>query len=181
MELPEEESGDGLDDDDDDDGSDSYFADDAGALWITIPISNLYLEKGDDISTRDGRLAFIRRMLRLMKEDDAFGWVSMLDTNLLEGICAAFELNGSSKRLPKRGVLELEIKALSHLVGDKALSLPVSDLQEVDLMTVPESEGAVTVTVHGTTMIPLDLGLYKQLLAEYTGCCIDEVRFFDWC
>ena len=67
------------------------------------------------------------------------------------------------------------------LIFDKALSLPVSDLQEVDLMTVPESEGAVTVPVHGTTMIPLDLGLYKQLLAEYTGCCIDEVRFFDWC
>jgi hypothetical protein len=185
IELPEEEeSGDDLGNDlgdDDDDGSDddSYF--DAGFLCASIPIKDLYLEKEEDVSTRGGRLALIRRMLTSMDKDDAYGRVYMLDKKLLEGICAVFELNNLSKRLPKRGFDDLVIKALSHLMGDESISLPISDLQEKDLLTVPASKGTVTETVHGITMIPADLELYKPLIAEYTGCPINEVRFILTC
>ena len=185
IELPEEEeSGDDLGNDlgdDDDDGSDddSYF--DAGFLCASIPIKDLYLEKEEDVSTRDERLALIRRMLRSMNWDDAFGRVYMLKKNLLEGICAAFELNDSSERLPTSGFDDLVIKALSHLMGDKALSLRISDLKEGGLMTVPDPERMVTETVDGITWLPADIELYGQVLAEYTGCPIDKVRFILTC
>jgi hypothetical protein len=141
----------------------------------------LYRKNGDDITTRNGRRVFIERMLTSMDKDNALGCVSMLEKNLLEGVCAVYELDDLWKRLPERGVDDLEKAVFFHLTGGKSLSLPISDLQEDDLMTVPESAGTVTETVHGITMIPADLELYKPLIAEYTGCPINEVRFILTC
>ena len=150
----------------------------------------LFRQVSDEIDTISGLRRLVRRVLSVVKEEVALEYVSHFPINLLQGVCAAMELDDTSKRLPyviKGHICDLLraidndeplsskifnsliFRAHRHLIEDDPLMLPRSNVKEEELPPIPASKGLTTAVVEGTTMVPSNLEEYREILAEYTG------------